>query len=1092
MSSTERSVLPPSSPPGRWGRRVLTGVLVAAALLGGAGGGLWLWRLPLAGWVATRAAAAAGLGPAQLTIERLDFSGLRVRDLRLGDAGPLVVGQVDATYTLEMLRRRAIDTLTLDGVQAVGEVTAEGLRIGDLSVPLGGGGGGGLPVLPLRVLALTRAEIVADTVWGPVTAAGGLRIERGAGAIALAIDGTVAARGGVARIQADGSVRDAAGGLAGALDLTVAGGVRDIAGEVRGRVEVTRAGDGTVSASLTIADGSARFADGRIDGVAGTVGYARAPRAKPTASAAITYSGVDAFGQVLEPGRLSLSLDGDDVRAEATLVAPGVRGTASAIGSLEDLARPLEIDLRGFVEAARLLPLLPVPAGTAATGQIDFAIAGTVEPQPLIRGGGQPGGQGGAAPIETLGALSASVRLAGSVGMDLGAVSVPGWLDAGSLAGSFALTVGDGALELLARNSVAVAGTFDAARAATVPPVLRPLLAGPVAITLAADGATPLSLRVSQSGSGLAVAGAASLRLTAGPAVVTAAFDANSVLDAAYRPETIDVPFLVATVDGLAVGDLAVSADTLLTDVAATPDDVAGRIALTVSAAKAVGPLRFDGAAIDLDGGFVLKDGRLVVEPDVGSRAGLGTLALADGVRLLEPVSIGFGGRGNVLRVELASRAFDYRLALAPFTVALAPRPDGGTMRLNLPDLAVEGTRDSAVAVLGDAGLSATRPPLASDGISGTVTWAGQGVVAALEIARLEHTAEVPWVAPLAGSLALEWADDAVAFTAAVAADGLALNARGRHDLVGRAGVADVELRSLEFAVDGRQPADLVPRLGAVLERVEGRLAAGGRIDWGDGAIGGDLDVSLAGVGFAAGSAVVSGLNGDLTLSGLTPPVTPPDQHLTADIGVGRLAPSPLDLRFQLRPDGQVQISAATLTFAGGTVRTADVTFDPVRRAGDLVVVFDGVDMATLAALIALPGLEATGRLDGTLPLQIRGGKVAVAAGQLIARGPGRLSYTGQDAFERLAARADTVGLAMQALSDFRYDSLNIDIDKALAGPGAAVLHVEGANPAVLEGYPFVFNIDLSTDFDRLVALILDGLDRSSALARFAVDQARQ
>ena len=123
--------------------------------------------------------------------------------------------------------------------------------------------------------------------------------------------------------------------------------------------------------------------------------------------------------------------------------------------------------------------------------------------------------------------------------------------------------------------------------------------------------------------------------------------------------------------------------------------------------------------------------------------------------------------------------------------------------------------------------------------------------------------------------------------------------------------------------------------------------------------------------------------------------------------------------------------------------------------------------------------------------MRLAEGAVGVVGGALASRGPGVLRYSGQGLPERLAAREDTVGLALQALSDFRYERLAISVDKALAGPGSAILRVEGANPAVLEGYPFVFNIDLSTDFNRLVALILEGLGQSQALARFAVEQAR-
>lgn len=62
----------------------------------------------------------------------------------------------------------------------------------------------------------------------------------------------------------------------------------------------------------------------------------------------------------------------------------------------------------------------------------------------------------------------------------------------------------------------------------------------------------------------------------------------------------------------------------------------------------------------------------------------------------------------------------------------------------------------------------------------------------------------------------------------------------------------------------------------------------------------------------------------------------------------------------------------------------------------------------------------------------------------------------------------------LQALEDFRYERLTLDIDKAADGEARLLLSTQGHNPAVLEGHPFALNITLSGNADRLLATVLE------------------
>jgi hypothetical protein len=55
----------------------------------------------------------------------------------------------------------------------------------------------------------------------------------------------------------------------------------------------------------------------------------------------------------------------------------------------------------------------------------------------------------------------------------------------------------------------------------------------------------------------------------------------------------------------------------------------------------------------------------------------------------------------------------------------------------------------------------------------------------------------------------------------------------------------------------------------------------------------------------------------------------------------------------------------------------------------------------------------------------------------------------------------EQVDLMMRALRDFRYDEFSTGVDMTEAGYVRLRLTMQGYNPAVLEGYPFRFNITL-------------------------------
>jgi hypothetical protein len=316
---------------------------------------------------------------------------------------------------------------------------------------------------------------------------------------------------------------------------------------------------------------------------------------------------------------------------------------------------------------------------------------------------------------------------------------------------------------------------------------------------------------------------------------------------------------------------------------------------------------------------------------------------------------------------------------------------------------------------------------------------------------------------------------------------GLSLKFSGRHDLATGKGSADFRTETITFEPDRRQPADLFPVIGSALRRVAGSVATEGGLSWGGSTLGSSLSIDLDRVGFETGIAAISGLGGKLRFGQLLPLRTAGPQHLAASLGIASLPPGPVDLQFDLSGD-RLQIGRATLGFAGGVLALDDVALSrdqPLRTALQV----RQVDLGAILALIGIEGLSGTGSLNGRIPVDVGPAGMTIRDGQLAAAGPGVVRYTGSALPDTAAApnaAEDSVGLLRRALADFHYTDLTLTLDRAATGEGSLLIGLKGANPAVLDGYPFAVNIRIEANFDRLATLFLDTYAAADGILRHA------
>lgn len=250
--------------------------------------------------------------------------------------------------------------------------------------------------------------------------------------------------------------------------------------------------------------------------------------------------------------------------------------------------------------------------------------------------------------------------------------------------------------------------------------------------------------------------------------------------------------------------------------------------------------------------------------------------------------------------------------------------------------------------------------------------------------------------------------------------------------------------------------------------------------------------VEFEDVSLATAEATASGISGTVAFSSLQPIRTPDPQTLRIESLDAGVPLTEIDARFDIDagPDGAVlrfQALEGRMLSGGFSFEPFQVTAPP--RDADLRLHLDRVSMAELVGLLGLGGVSMDGELSGVIPVSIDAEeRVAIDNARLTGGTNGALRIATEQARGLLGERGgEQVDLMLRALEDFRYDRLEIDLNKRPDGEAQVKVRLEGRNPAVLDGHPFVFNISVEGNADRLAETILTVYRASSGVIQTGV-----
>jgi hypothetical protein len=290
-----------------------------------------------------------------------------------------------------------------------------------------------------------------------------------------------------------------------------------------------------------------------------------------------------------------------------------------------------------------------------------------------------------------------------------------------------------------------------------------------------------------------------------------------------------------------------------------------------------------------------------------------------------------------------------------------------------------------------------------------------------------------------------------------------------KYDLDAGNGSATASTGPLLFGGDNLGPSDLRP-LGLPFIPTAGEVAVDVDVSFSGGELGQQQahiyvrEVDVEGNDFA-----LRRLNTAVAFDSLVPPRT--DGPQTVAIGLLQVGVPITDFlgTFALNSSDTLEVDKVSMTFAEGEVIGGPLSLrlDQEETLAELSV--NNVSLPALASMTELQGLEATGTLAGRIPISIKGSDILIESGTLKTSGPGVVKYRTSSSADTIAADQGGLSLALQALQDFRYDSIEVTVSGSVQKELEASLAIKGRNPDLYDGYPIDFNLNLSGELANII-----------------------
>nr|WP_288454492.1 YdbH domain-containing protein [uncultured Pseudomonas sp.] len=167
---------------------------------------------------------------------------------------------------------------------------------------------------------------------------------------------------------------------------------------------------------------------------------------------------------------------------------------------------------------------------------------------------------------------------------------------------------------------------------------------------------------------------------------------------------------------------------------------------------------------------------------------------------------------------------------------------------------------------------------------------------------------------------------------------------------------------------------------------------------------------------------------------------------------------------------GQLEVNLARTALMGGEVTLTPGQWNLAAGNQLFPIQIRGLELQQLFALYPAEGLAGSGTLDGDLPVRLGENGIEIEQGHVAARQPGGYLKFSSEKIKALGRSNPAMQLVTQSLEDFRFTTLNSSVDYDQHGKLTLGMRLEGQNPAIENGRPIHFNINLEEDIPNLLA----------------------
>ena len=162
----------------------------------------------------------------------------------------------------------------------------------------------------------------------------------------------------------------------------------------------------------------------------------------------------------------------------------------------------------------------------------------------------------------------------------------------------------------------------------------------------------------------------------------------------------------------------------------------------------------------------------------------------------------------------------------------------------------------------------------------------------------------------------------------------------------------------------------------------------------------------------------------------------------------------------------------------GSRFVSENFSFDPGSSVNRLNISLSGLDIEELVKLHEIKGLEARGKIDGQLPVEISGGGVQIRKGKIWNQQEGGTIRYWMEPDQAESMSGLLTDPVIRALEDFNYDVLTGLVEYEADGNLLVRLHIEGTSPNIADSQPVHLNINT----EQNVLLLLKSLGYADRL----------